>query len=577
MFSRRRVLFRLPHSLLALALLVLTACNLYAGEWTKELAPGVVLTQIVKECSGPNDNTIPRIINIVKVDPKAPGIKIKMVLGGDCVWGLDKTKGRETIGSMAKRLRAIAVLNTDFCNWTGDPLGLHISGGELVSEPYPNRTMFGITSDGQYLFDRLEFDARIILPDGRWFPIRGINRPRGDHEMVVYTPKFFKSTCTESNGSEAVVISPDLPIRLGVPLKGTVTCVNPDAGDTPIPENGIVLSGRGTGSDFIKENLKEGVELTLQFNVKGETTTGWEKVIEATGGTPRLVRNGKISLEVEKENLTLDSKFVTVTHPRSALGVTADGKLVLVTVDGRQEVSTGMPLKDLAELMLSIGCVDAMNLDGGGSTTLSTWFGTLNSPSDGWLRPLPNALAVFAEEAEDFDVPEFTISAPSAPIVAGSTVRLSLVDSSGQPIDPKLAEKAIWSMNGVTNFVDQGGVLHAGRVGETEIVVKLDGKIASLPIEVISKATGKLTAELIPDPSGDANKSILNVLVVDAAGKPVQDCMVSVKVTGGASDQPWKNTNADGKASFAITWEEGTSGEVTASVEGLTPFTIKRQ
>ncbi|MDI6828254.1 MAG: phosphodiester glycosidase family protein [Armatimonadota bacterium] len=576
MFSRRFGLFKVFNYSLALVLLSLAISNLYAGEWTKELAPGVVLTQIVKERSSPDDKTIPRIINAVKVDPKVPGLKIKMVLGGDVVWGLDKTNGRETIGSMAKRLHAIAVLNTDFCNWTGDPLGLHISEGELISEPYPNRTMFGITSDGKFLFDRLEFDARVILPDGKWFPIRGINRPRGDHEMVVYTSKFFKSTCTESNGSEAVVTSPDLPIRLGVPIKGTVTCIYPDKGDTPIPENGIVLSGRGTGSDFIKEKLKEGMELTLQFNVKGETTTGWEKVVEATGGTPRLVRDGKISLEFEKENQSPDSKFVTLTHPRSALGVTGDGKLVLVTVDGRQEVSTGMPLKDLAELMLSLGCVDAMNLDGGGSTTLSTWFGTLNSPSDGWLRPLPNALAVLIEEAEDAEVPEFTIAVPPDPIVAGTIVPLSLVDSSGNPIDPKLVEKAVWSMNGVTNFVDQGGVLHAGRVGETEIVVKLGNRIASLPIQVVSKSAGKLTAELVADPSGEPNKSILNVLVTDVAGKPVKDCMVSVKVTGGASDQPWKNTDADGKVSFAITWEESTGGEVTASAEGLSPFTIKR-
>lgn len=90
MFSRRFGLFKVFNYLLALVLLSLAASNLYAGEWTKELAPGVVLTQIVKERSNPDDKTVPRIINAVKVDPKVPGLKIKMVLGGDVVWGSTK-------------------------------------------------------------------------------------------------------------------------------------------------------------------------------------------------------------------------------------------------------------------------------------------------------------------------------------------------------------------------------------------------------------------------------------------------------------------------------------------------------
>jgi len=546
----------------------------FSTQWTKELAKGIELTQIVQ----PRTETSPaRVFNVVKVDPKAPGVRIQMVLGNDIVWGTDPTNGRETIGSMAKRLKATVVINTDFCDWTGDPLGLHISNGELISEPYKNRTMFGITSDGRFLFDRLEFDAKIMLPDGKWFPIRGINRPVGDHELVVYTPKFFASTCTKDNGSEAVLASSDLPLRLGTPIHATVVKIFPDSGNTTIPPDGIVLSGRGTGSEFIKSSLSEGMEVTLEFNVKGETTTGWEKVVEATGGTPRLIRDGKISVEAEKENQKPDSPFVNVTHPRSAIGVTGDGKLLLVTVDGRQNVSTGMPLKELAEFMLSQGCVDAMNLDGGGSTTLSTWWGTLNSPSDGWLRPLPNALAVFGEESAEPEI-DFKIVAPEGPIATRSTYQLRLVDSSGNSLAPELQEKAVWSMNGVTNFVDQAGVLHAERVGQTEVAVRLGGKTATLLLDVVSGSTDKLMAELKPEPSGDVNKNVLNVLLVDAAGKPIAGRMVSVKVTGGSVNQPWITTDAEGRGSFVITWsgEAGVVGEVTARSGDIQPVTIRR-
>ncbi len=127
-------------------------------------------------------------------------------------------------------------MNGDFYKWIGDPTSLHISGAELISEPHPRRTVFGVTSDGEFLFDRLELDARITLPEGKWFPIRGINRARSQHELVAYTSKFFSSTTTSPEGSEAVITTSDLPVRLGVPIKGVVSEVRSNSGDTPIPE-----------------------------------------------------------------------------------------------------------------------------------------------------------------------------------------------------------------------------------------------------------------------------------------------------------------------------------------------------
>lgn len=563
---------------LSIVLTLVLSCGLSAEQWTKELAKGVTLTQIVKSPSGPEDKTVPRIVNVVKVDPKAPGVRIQMVLGHDRVWGLDETKGRETIGDMAKRLNAVVVLNADFCNWTGDPLGLHISGGELISEPYPKRTMFGVTSDGKYLFDRLEFDARITLPDGKWFPIRGINRPRAQHELVAYTPRWFSSTCTSPEGSEAVITLTNPPVRVGVPLKGTVSQVRPDLGDTAIPENGIVLSGAGTGSDFLKNKLTEGTPVTIEFNLKGENTTGWEKVVEAVGGTPRLVRKGKISVEINEENLK--PGFTEVTHPRTAIGVTADGKLVLVTVDGRQSVSTGMSLTDLAELMLSQGCVEAVNLDGGGSTTLAASFGTLNSPSDGKLRPLPNAIAVFADgDSFSAEAPEFTISPPPGPVTSGASVQLALLDvSTGKPLRPELANLAVWSMKGTTNFVDQSGKLYGVKAGKTEVVVRLGSRTASIPVEAVPGPASKLKASLDADPDGVPNRGMLTVSVTDLNGNGVGGRQVAVRVVGGTPDQASLTTDRDGTASTGVMWDAapGSPAEVAVTSGDLSPVVVRR-
>jgi len=563
---------------LSIILTLALACGISAEQWTKDLAKGVTLTQIVESQSGRDDTTVPRVINVLKVDPKEPGVQIKSVLGGDRVWDLDPTKGRETIGSIAKRLNAIAVINGDYCNWTGDPLGLHIGGGELISEPYPNRTVFGMTSDGKCLFDRLEFDARIMLADGNWFPIRGINRPRKENELVAYTSRFFTSTCTPSEGSEAVVTTTDLPVRLGVPIKGTITTVNPDRGDTAIPDRAIVLSGAGTGSDFVKENLREGTPVTIEFNVKGSDTTGWEKVVEAVCGTPRLIRAGKISVEIDQEKLK--QAFYGVTHPRTAVGVTADEKLVLVTVDGRQSISTGMPLADLAEFMLSQGCVEALNLDGGGSTTMATSFGVLNSPSDGTLRALPNAIAVFAEESSSpSDVPEFTISPPPGPLKSGANVQLALLDaSSGRALKPDLTKQAIWSMNGRTNFVDQSGKLYGVKAGQTEVVVRLGSRIASIPIEAIPGSAYKLAARLDPDPADVLNRSTLTATVTDLNGNAIRDKQVTVKVTGGAPDEEDLLTAGDGKASTGVTWDaaSGSPAEVKVTASGFPAAVLQR-
>ncbi|MHB1459548.1 MAG: hypothetical protein ACYC0V_21770, partial [Armatimonadota bacterium] len=136
---------------------------LYAQSYTKHLADGVILHQQVM---GQNDSASPQIINIIEVDPSKPGVKISAVIAQDRVMATDATKGRETISSIAKRLKAAAVVNADFFPFTGDMLNLHITGGELVSEPMSDRMVIGITADGRCLFDTLGFDGRLTLKEG---------------------------------------------------------------------------------------------------------------------------------------------------------------------------------------------------------------------------------------------------------------------------------------------------------------------------------------------------------------------------------------------------------------------------
>lgn len=129
----------------------------------------------------------------------------------------------------------------------------------------------------------------------------------------------------------------------------------------------------------------------------------WPAVVDGLGSYPSLVTGGTIRLEPDK-----DSDFFDARHPRTALGVKADGTLIMVVVDGRTAAGVGMTLNALAQHMVNLGAVDAVNLDGGGSTTL--WIrdqsinGIVNHPSDNGTgdhageRAVSDTLLVFAPE-----------------------------------------------------------------------------------------------------------------------------------------------------------------------------------
>ena len=537
--------------------LISLICSPAIGEtWKKELAEGVTLVQ--KVVGAPR----PQIINILRVDPKSPGVRIQAVLAQDQVQTGGSGTGCEVIGSMAKRLNAAAVVNADFfpigTDIPGDPLNLMVIGGELISEP-SERAVFGMTSDGRFLFDSLQFEAKVIYGEGKSFPLRGINRKRAANELIVYTSRFAPSTRTSGVGSEAIVKCDQLPVRIGKTISGTISDIRTGAGDSPLPDGVFVLSGAGTGARFIDENLKSGMTVSIQFTVTGRDTGSWESVVEAVGGGPFLVRNGKMFIDASEAQP--GSKVKPSVHPRTMVGATKDGKLILATVDGRQSESAGMTFVQLADIMLAQGCVDAINLDGGGSTTMATPFGILNSPSGGIQRMVANGLAVFANPPSSPSETDFTIS-NACSVMSGTTTQLCLLDAStGQPLNAEVINRAIWSATGGAGFVDQSGKFHGMKARSGNVVVQLGSKTATVPVETIAGNPSRLAAELSPDPSGAPNRSVLVVSATDVNANSVAGARVSVKITGGAADKTALTTGSDVTASTGVIWD-GTSGKV---------------
>ncbi|HEY6103216.1 MAG TPA: phosphodiester glycosidase family protein, partial [bacterium] len=266
---------------------------------------------------------------------------------------------RQRPSELAQRTGAIAAINGNFFANSGDPLGCLVIEGEVVSEPDPQRTCAGITSNGTLTFDRVQGDLAVVAPDGIR-PISGANRERRADELILYRPIFDESTRTNAFGAEAAVVN------------GVVTAVEDLRGNTPIPRDGFVLSGHGRARQWILQMLRPGLALTVQTRLLSRSGDArWDQIRQAVGGGPRLLSGGQFAASTFTGLEGFSGALTERRHPRTAIGVLGDGRIVLLVVDGRRPShSLGMTLLELAVELRRLGAVDAMNLDGGGSSVL---------------------------------------------------------------------------------------------------------------------------------------------------------------------------------------------------------------
>jgi hypothetical protein len=285
---------------------------------------------------------------------------------------------------MARRAGAAAAVNGNFFTPAGDPLGCLIIDGEVLSEPDPQRTCAGIAPDGALVFDRVQGELAVTLPDGTR-PISGVNRERRADELLLYRPAFGESTRTNAFGAEAVISG------------GVVTAVADLRGNAPIPPDGFVLSGHGRGRQWILQSLRQGTAVGLHAAmVPSGGDPRWAQIRDAIGGGPRLLAAGQFAAATFTGSEGFASTLTDRRHPRTAVGVLADGRIILFVADGRRPShSLGMTLLELAAELRGLGAVDAMNLDGGGSSVLVAGGRVVTVPSEeSGERSVPDALLV---------------------------------------------------------------------------------------------------------------------------------------------------------------------------------------
>jgi hypothetical protein len=318
-------------------------------------------------------------INVLLLDPQ----RVRVQLG----LALDELAGAETTSSLAARHGALAAINGGYFRTTGlyrgEPLGALALGGKVLSEPAQGRAELACAEqNGRLRAAAVRFSFKAELKTGKYVrSISGFNRPREQDELIVFTPEFHRTTLTAPEGVEAIVV------------RGRVQAVREGAGSQVIPPDGWIISAHGQARAWVRAYLKRGARVAFKAQLKAAPPLTFRPAF-VIGGGPRLLVAGQPVTEMEGFN---QETFYHARHPRTALGWRADGWFVLVTVDGRQpQRSVGMTIPELAALLRELGCVEAINLDGGGSTTMVVKNKIVNSPSDAaGERAVSDALLIF--------------------------------------------------------------------------------------------------------------------------------------------------------------------------------------
>lgn len=373
--SRRALLLVLALAVLGLAPLgpAVAAPTGYRAVSTETLGPGAE-HQTLRRDDPPQD------VHVVRLAPGMAG-RLLPVLGKEVLSG--PSSGRETTSSMCARVKCVAAVNGDFFDATGRAVGAMVSAGELLTTPGPEHILLRIDGRGRpTLRPGIDWSVRVAPAVGQAVAAQAVNRPVAGEGVVLYSGRWGPATPADPAATE---ISLRLPPSSGILPSGAspVQVVAAQAGgNLPIAGGHVVLSGRGAGAQAVADLARRASAGILHVDVAG--------IVAAIGGSPRLLENGRPAYPAE-----VTDSFTQGRHPRTVVGVTAAGEILLVTADGRG-ASAGLTLPEAAALLAGLGAVDALNLDGGGSTTFVAGGSVRNVPSDGHERPVASALTVMA-------------------------------------------------------------------------------------------------------------------------------------------------------------------------------------
>lgn len=462
-----------------------------------KVGPGTTQTSLL--FTGPTYNL--RVFYLT-VDIKTPNVSIRAVSGNDMVAGC------ETTSSMAKRHdapgeRYFCGVNGDFYatggttlrgkSVVGTPTNASIVDGEIfkTSEAWKQ---FAIDVDGVPHVGFASFSQGTAECGGKTVAFKGVNVSSPNNALTVYTPKYYGGTNMQtSNMSEVTVkLLEGEKFQAGRSCKVVVTGTPSSAGDMDIPDDGLVLHGRGSVSSFVSE-LKAGDVVTLNSVV----TIDGKKIVpqQLVSGNPKTVGGGE-TLDTEAERGDASGY-----HPRTGIGYNADGtKVIMMVVDGRSAISNGARTSQVGEIMRYAGAAEAINLDGGGSSTCYTQaLGIRNVPSDGNERSDGNAIFAVCSAPDDNEIAEirFVDWAMQFPKYGIYTPKLYGYNKYGMLIDTDL-KGAKLSCPKELGYVKEDGTTFVGDGNGTyALTATYNGITATIPVTIVPSTEVKMAHESV--------------------------------------------------------------------------------
>lgn len=374
--------------------------------------------RVVNTAEDGDQTTGPWVVNVLEIDLHQSRLKVISALASGIV------PGNERLTQLSTRISALAAVNGGYFvigandGTPGDLAGISIIGGQLVSEAVNGRTSLILpnSSNRDARIAALTSKILAIANNGATREIDGLNRKPGlirgcggvggdlptqqpkhdftctdSSELIQFTPVFGQTT-EPGDGAEAVLDASGQVIEFRQQRGGQ------------IPSSGSVLSATGDAIEWLRNYAQLGSKIDINTRV---LANGWDvsrrdESLGVINGGPRLLRNGKIDITAFREgfhwpeNPEFYYRFGVRRNPRTLAGITPLGKLLLVTVDGRQPTrSIGASFEESALIMRSLGAIDALNLDGGGSTTMTIKEQLINNPSDSTgERPIADAIVI---------------------------------------------------------------------------------------------------------------------------------------------------------------------------------------
>ena len=411
----------LRRTLLAMGVLALAATTLatttdasitqpFRARSTIELAPGIRFEVGTMTTTGGR----PQSVRVGTVDPRREDVKLKALLSNDMVVKREVVT-RIVTAKSKPGFRPMIATNGDMS--TRDrvdayaaPQSMAVSNGELLLAQACVRPTLGIDPDGSARIAEVRAHVSAV-PPGRSVPkqIHRVNTHRDDGHVVLFTRRFASSTRTAYGGVE-VILDLEGKLRPNGVQNVRVVKVRKGGGNTPLRWGQAVLSVRNPTQKWVyRLRVGQRFGLTTQVVRKVDKPCGgtveaapaWSGISEAQGGNHFTLRDWSVAAPSRSSYPSGSQR-----HPRTGLGITDDGRVIMVTVDGRRTSSVGVTLAEMGQLMKSLGARHAFNLDGGGSTVMarhksgSGRFEVANKPSDGRQRPATQAYAAFSVTPE---------------------------------------------------------------------------------------------------------------------------------------------------------------------------------